>query len=58
MIALGLADTYEPIDPSQQVPSDIDLPKTGDESDILLWLSLAMTSMAALALVSRKKREV
>ncbi|MBE5775435.1 MAG: LPXTG cell wall anchor domain-containing protein [Clostridiales bacterium] len=35
----------------------IDLPKTGDESDILLWLSLAMTSMVALMLISRRKRE-
>lgn len=42
-----------------RVPDDIhDLPKTGDESDIMLWLSLAMTSMAALSLIARKKREV
>ena len=34
-----------------------DMPQTGDESDIMLWLSLAMTSMAALALIARKKRE-
>lgn len=42
-----------------RAPNDLhDLPQTGDESDILLWLSLAMTSMAAFALVARKKREV
>jgi LPXTG-motif cell wall-anchored protein len=35
-----------------------DMPQTGDESDILLWLSLALSSMTALMLVSRKKREV
>jgi len=41
-----------------RVSNDIhELPKTGDESDIVLWLSLAMTSMAALVLISRKKRE-
>lgn len=34
------------------------MPQTGDESDILLWLSLAMTSMVALMLIARKKREV
>ena len=34
-----------------------DMPQTGDESDILLWLSLALSSMTALMLVSRKKRE-
>lgn len=52
-----VTNTYTPIDPSQDVPADINMPQTGDESDIMLWLSLAMTSMAALVLVSRKKRE-
>lgn len=33
------------------------LPQTGDESGMLLWLSLALSSLAALALIARKKRE-
>ncbi|MBR5289082.1 MAG: LPXTG cell wall anchor domain-containing protein, partial [Clostridia bacterium] len=52
-----ITNTFTLIDPSQKIPSDINMPKTGDESDILLWMGLALTSMTGLALVSRKKRE-
>lgn len=38
-------------------PVRVDMPQTGDESDMLLWLSLALSSMAALVLIARKKRE-
>jgi LPXTG-motif cell wall-anchored protein len=38
-------------------PMEINMPQTGDESDILLWLSLALSSMTALVLISRKMRE-
>ena len=41
-----------------RAPNDLhDLPQTGDESDMLLWLSLALSSLAALALIARKKQE-
>jgi len=32
------------------------LPQTGDESDMLLWLSLVISSIAALVLIAHKKR--
>ena len=52
-----ITNTYTPIDPSQQVPSDINMPQTGDESSILLWAGLMLLSGAAGMVLLRRKRE-
>ena len=52
-----ITNTYTPIDPSQEVPSDIDLPKTGDESNLALWACAMLLSGAAGMVLLRRKRE-
>lgn len=56
-------DAFELVLPELVITNNLtlrpmDMPQTGDESDIVLWLSLALTSMAALSLIARKKREI
>ncbi len=50
-------NTFTPINPGQEVPDDINLPKTGDESDLALWACAMLLSGAAGMMLLRRKRE-
>jgi len=57
VVEIVITNTFTPMDPSQEVPSDINLPKTGDESNLALWAGMMLVSGAAGMVLLRKKRE-